>query len=134
LSALVCGGWPPLGAPYSEMLDLTKAIAENPPEGLPEGSTDALKQWVTYYSSIQDWPEKQAVSGISCPRLTFAGSDDEMELQGIKVRIAATIRDHREELESLGWKVDEIPGRDHNVTIDPDAVVPLVRSFLDEVT
>ena len=47
------------------------------------------------------------------------------------IRIAGTLRRRRDELERLGWTVHEIAERNHSVCLDPSAVVPPVRAFLD---
>lgn len=129
LAALVCGGWPPLGAPYADMLRITRMMAAAP--DLPVW----VDQYVTFYESVQEWPEAEAVARIAGPRLAFAGSADEMAYpDGITLRIAPTLRERRAELEGMGWEVAEIPDRDHGVFTDPAAVVPAVRAFLDRVT
>jgi len=129
VAALVCGGWPPLGGQYADMLRATRTVAANPPPDLP----DLVDQYVTFYESVQGWPESEMVKGIKCPRMTFAGSKDEVEVGGIIVRVAPTIREHRAELEQQGWYVTEIPGRDHSVYLDPEIVVPAVRPFLERL-
>lgn len=134
LTALVCGGWPPLGAPYAEILRASREALADPPAAarvvLREPAQYA--QWVTFYESIVGWPEEEAVSRITCPRMTFAGSEgDPTAGHEVPISIASTIRARRSDLEALGWCVREIPGRDHSVCLDPEAVVPLVREFLD---
>jgi len=127
--ALVCGGWPPLGAPYAELLRACRALAaEHPPDRrIPPD------QFVAFYESVQDWHEADAVGRIQCPRMAFVGSEDEVETGGVRLRLAATVREHRSKLEKQGWEVVEITGRDHSVYSDPATVVPIVRSFLDKV-
>jgi pimeloyl-ACP methyl ester carboxylesterase len=130
VAALVCGGWPPLGGQYLDMLKATRTVAANPPPDFPVFAD----QYVTFYESVQEWPESESIKRIRCPRMTFAGSEDEVEVGGVIARVAPTIRERRVELEQLGWTVAEIPGRDHSVYLDPGAVVPVVRPFLDRVT
>ncbi|MGK3998234.1 alpha/beta fold hydrolase [Sorangium sp. So ce1024] len=126
LTALVCGGWPPLGAPYGDMLRISRKMAAA--RGIPEREDP----FVTFYESIEGWPEAEAVQRIACPRMTFTGAEDAVEFPGEStVRIGSTIGERRGELERLGWHVTEIPGRDHAVFMDPATVVPLVRAFLD---
>ena len=129
VAALVCGGWPPLGAPYAELLRSGRAEAAKPSLGL----NVPLDQFVTFYESIQDWHEADAIRRIQCPRMAFVGSEDEGERTRQKLPLAAIIREHRGELEQQGWEVVEITGRDHSVYADPVTVVPVVRSFLDKV-
>ncbi|MDC3955293.1 alpha/beta hydrolase [Polyangium jinanense] len=128
VSTLVCGGWPPLGAPYAEMLAITRMMAAAPDVPV------RVEQFVTFYESIQGWPEAEAVARISCPRMAFVGAADEMNYPGgIALRLAQTVKERRPELERLGWHVLEVPGRDHGLYTDPATVVPLVREFLDPV-
>jgi len=128
LTALICGGWPPLGGPYPEMLEITRQMAAT--RGMPVW----VDQFATFYESIQKWPEAESVARISCPRMTFFGSEDEIEYpDGVALRLAPTIRERREELERLGWHVAEVPERDHSLFMDPAATVPVVREFLDRV-
>lgn len=136
LSALVCGGWPPLGGPYAEILRASREAAANPPAGVMAVLREPAQyaQWVTFYESIVDWPEAKAVARFTCPRMAYAGSEgDPTAGHEVPISIASTIRSRRSELEALGWRVREIPGRDHSVCLDPEAVVPLVREFLDAV-
>lgn len=126
VAALACGGWPPLGGPYEDMLKITRKMADAP--NIPV----RMDQFVTFYESVQGWPEADAVSRISCPRMAFVGAEDEMEYpDGVTLRLAGTLRERREELQHLRWQVTEIPGRDHGVFLDPAAIVPIVREFLD---
>lgn len=115
LTALVEGGWPPLGAPYKEMV----TIAEAGP-----------KHILAFYKSIRDWPEWEAVSKITCPRMVFAGRNDEFVAAGFPFRIGQAVSDARGELESLGWVVRMVDDVGHELGGRPDVVVPLVREFL----
>jgi pimeloyl-ACP methyl ester carboxylesterase len=108
LSALVCGGWTPLGAPYAEMPSVT-----------------GQSIFTTFYRSMLQWPEHEAVSRIACPRLAFAGRDD------LTARIGPLLAEHREELEQLGWTVRLFDGFGHSLNLSRDVVVSLLRDFLD---
>jgi pimeloyl-ACP methyl ester carboxylesterase len=127
VAALVCGGWPPLDGPYADMLRAIRVIAADPPPRY----TIPLDQFITFYKSVQAWPESEAIRRIQCPKMTFVGTADELEIGGVTVRLAATIQRRRGDLEQQGWRVVEIPGRDHWVYQDPSTVVPIVREFLD---
>jgi pimeloyl-ACP methyl ester carboxylesterase len=117
LSALVCGGWPPLGAPYK---DMANAAAGQP-------------IYKTFYEHLTDWPERAAVSEIGCPRLTFAGREDVITTTAVTARIGPLIAEHRDELERLGWRVRLVDGFKHELGFRPDVAMPLVREFLDSV-
>ena len=117
LTALVCGGWPPLGAKYGDMVTITA-----------RASLDG-----TFYRALQDWPEREVVSRFTVPRMTFAGSEDIIVAYGLTFPHGPTIAAHREELERMGWTVRLVEGFGHELGGRPDVVVPLVREFLDPV-
>lgn len=129
LSALVIGGWTPLGGQYAEMLAAAEASVPNPSPGSMKVLRDKNQytQWVTFYQSVLNWPEAGSVARIKCPRMAFAGAES-----NAIVHYSATLRARRKELEDMGWYVTEIPGRGHDVGLDPAAVVPVVRAFLDQ--
>jgi len=130
LTALVCGGWSPLGGDYRAMLDAATASLPNPSAGSMRVLRDKAQyaQWVTFYRSVLDWPEARAVARFSCPRMAFAGAES-----NAIVHYSETLRQRKAELETMGWYVTEIAGRGHDVGLDPEAVVPPVRSWLDRV-
>lgn len=133
LSALVVGGWPPLGAPYAGILEATRRKQANPePSSLKVLRNAAqYRQWETYYASMIDWDEAASVVRIACPKMVMFGGDGDLVEAGIPVPIASAIRAHRGELEAQGWEVVEIPGHGHGVTMQPELVVPPVRRFFD---
>jgi pimeloyl-ACP methyl ester carboxylesterase len=133
LSALVIGGWPPLGAPYAGILKATLAKQANPePSSMTIlRSAAQYTQWEHYYRSMIDWPEAAAVARISCPKMVFFGSEGDLVEAGTPIRIASIIREHRSALQAQGWQVLEIKGQGHGVTAMPELVVPPLRAFLD---
>ncbi len=134
VSTLVIGGWSPLGGDYAGMLQAARTNLANPSPSSMQvlRSKEQYQQWVTFYESVQNWPEAKAVRGIKCPKLLFYGADSATTTGGVTVSYGATNRARRKELESLGWQVAEIPGKGHGVGLDPAAVVPVVREFLDK--
>ncbi|WP_046498461.1 alpha/beta fold hydrolase [Streptomyces odonnellii] len=106
LSALVMGGFPSIGGPYAEMLQVTMATHQmaahrtpDPapstppyPEQSPGDSVEdydwsavevsmtepQTRQFVTLYEALQDFDDRAAQPRIACPRLCFAGSADEI--------------------------------------------------------
>jgi pimeloyl-ACP methyl ester carboxylesterase len=130
LLALVCGGWPPLGGEYEKLLRAARTLLANPPSEGPYADFDAAP-FVTFYESLQNWPEADAVRQILCPRLTLFGSEDATAIGDGTAEIATAIRGRRGELERLGWKVVEIPGRNHSLFVEPELVVPIIREMLD---
>jgi dienelactone hydrolase len=118
LTALVCGGWPPLGAPYKDMTNETRRQGQQ-------------QIYTTFYRRLETWPEREAVSKISCPRMTFAGTDDVITTPAVTARIGPLIAEHRDELQRMGWSVRLVDGFKHDLGSRPDVVVPLLREFLD---
>jgi pimeloyl-ACP methyl ester carboxylesterase len=135
LSALVLGGWPPLGAPYAGILQATLLKQANPePSSLKVLRSKAqYAQWATYYSSMTSWPEAASVARIQVPKLVFFGADGDLVEAGVSIPIASTIRHQQTTLVAQGWQVHEIAGHGHAVCMAPALVVPPVRAFLDRV-
>jgi pimeloyl-ACP methyl ester carboxylesterase len=123
LTALICGGWPPLDGPYRAALAVTEARAAR---GEPSHGR-------TFYRSIRDWPEREAITRLTVPRMAFAGSDDQFVAEGNPVRIGATLAAHQDELQRLGWRIDLVGGFGHDLGARLDVVIPLVLGFLDTV-
>jgi pimeloyl-ACP methyl ester carboxylesterase len=124
LSAFVCGGWPPLAGPYTETL----AYVEE------EAAQGRITPALTFYRSIRSWPERETVSKITCPRMTFAGNKDEFTAgKSQRIRIGPLIAEHRAELERMGWTVQMIDGFGHELGGRPDVVMPILRRFLDPI-
>jgi pimeloyl-ACP methyl ester carboxylesterase len=115
VSALAIGGWPPLGAPYAEM---------------PNGTAERT-MYSYFYDSLVNWPERQAIARIRCPRMAFAGSNDIIRAAHVTARIAPLLAEHRVELERMGWVVGLVDGFAHELGFRPDVVTPLIRPFLD---
>ena len=133
LTALVLGGWPPLGAPYDAILQATRLKQSDPePSSLKVlRSKDQYRQWEAYYSSMVDWAEAESVASIHVPKMVYFGGDGDLVEAGIPIRIASIIRENRTMLEKQGWTLKEVPGQGHGVCMTPDLVVPPVRYFLD---
>ncbi|GHE26354.1 hypothetical protein GCM10017673_30130 [Streptosporangium violaceochromogenes] len=157
LSALVMGGFPPLGGPYAEMLRVTSAThrmaAEAAEGGRPpagggeEADWSALevaltepqaRQFVTLYRALRDFDDRAAQKEVTCPRLCFVGSADEITYGGrwggVHVDLAGPVLGRRAELESLGWRVRVLDGLDHTQAMQPARVLPVVRPWLLSVT
>lgn len=133
LDALVVGGWPPLGAPYAEILAAARLKLPRPePSSLKILRSPAqYAQWITYYESLQGWNEAEAVARIACPRMVYVGADGDLVEAGVPVPIASRVRQHRATLQAQGWAVHEVPGQGHAGAALPQHVVPAVRAFLD---
>jgi pimeloyl-ACP methyl ester carboxylesterase len=133
LTALVLGGWPPLGAPYKEILQATRLKQPDPePSSLKIlRSKQQYRQWETYYTSMLSWCEGESVARIRIPKMIFFGGEGDLVEAGVPIRIASIIREQRTTLEGQGWEICELADQDHGVCMAPQLVVPPVRAFLD---
>src|SRR5947209_10206904 len=157
LSALIMGGFPPLNGPYAAMLRVTMAAHEMAVEAAAktvEGvavpqpvieagdwssvqvttSPDQTQQFVTLYQALQGFDDRAAQAHITCPRLCFVGSADEIQYGpkwgDVLISIAGPIIAGRAELESLGWEVRVLDGLDHLQAMQAKHVLPILRSWL----
>lgn len=128
ITALAVGGWPALGGPYSQLLQLATAIDRWIP-------WDALQsqQYETYYRSLLSWPERCQVTKLSGPRLNYVDSKDSGELLGVSADIVGRFRANRVELDALGWETTEVhSGHGHRGGMSPEIAGPLLRAFFDK--
>ena len=150
LSALIMGGFPPLHGPYVEMLRITTATYEmvskpssevqtslDPDEAEWSGvslSKDQTQQFVTLYQALQRFDDQAAQTQITCPRLCFVGSADEIQYgkswDNVHISLAGPIVRGRGQLEDLGWDVQVLDGLDHIQAMQATTVVPILRSWL----
>jgi pimeloyl-ACP methyl ester carboxylesterase len=159
LSALAMGGFPPLEGPYAEMLAVTMATHElavassatppgtatSPPSKEPSDELDwsqaevtlteaQTRQFVTLYQALQDFDDRGAQARLSCPRLCFVGSEDQITYDerwgGVQVRMAGPVIGRRAELEALGWQVRVLEGLDHIQAMQAVEVLPILRPWL----
>jgi pimeloyl-ACP methyl ester carboxylesterase len=142
LSALIMGGFPPIHAPYAEMLHVTAAAykmsgssASSDDEWSTAGLTkDQTRQYVTLYQALQDFDDRAVQAQITCPRLCFVGSADEIQYGknwgDVFVSLAGPIVRGQAELEALGWDVRVLDGLDHMQVMQAAQVVPILRSWL----
>src|SRR5579859_2184455 len=144
LWALVLGGFPPLNGPYEEMLRVTTAAYEmasgarvTPSADESEWSgvslsRDQTRQFVTLYQALQEFDDRAAQAQITCPRLCFVGSADEIQYGkswgDVYVSLAGPIIRERTQLEALGWDVRVLDGLDHMQAMQAAQVVPLLHS------
>jgi pimeloyl-ACP methyl ester carboxylesterase len=138
VTALACGGWPPLGGQFADILRAVQLSVADPPASarVVLRNVDQYRQWIAFYESVSDWhqAEAEALERIKCPRMAFAGSEHAVDPAGITLHIARTLRDRQQELEKLGWRITLVPGRQSDLLLDPAGVVPVVREFLDSIT
>jgi pimeloyl-ACP methyl ester carboxylesterase len=132
LSALVIGGWPPLDAPYANILEASrrKIGRVEPGSRVILRNDDQYRQWSSFYASMITWDEAKSVSAVQCPRFGYFGGDGDLVEADLPVNIASAFRANRTRLESMGWAIEEFPGRGHDVCMDAALVVPPVAAFL----
>ncbi|HEY4384108.1 MAG TPA: alpha/beta hydrolase [Ktedonobacteraceae bacterium] len=146
LSALIMGGFPPLGGPYEEMLLVTTATYEiaSGARAMPSAdesewsgvapSRDQTRQFVTLYQALQGFDDRAAQAQITCPRLCFVGSADEIQYDqhwgNVSVSLADPIVQGQAQLRELGWDVRVLDGLDHIQAMQANQVVPILRSWL----
>ena len=124
------------------------ATATPPSEPAPASSSEELdwstvevtlseaqtRQFVTLYQALQGFDERAALPRLSCPRLCFVGSADEIDYGerwgGVHVSIAGPLVQRRAELEALGWEVQVLEGLDHTQAMQADQVLPILRPWL----
>ncbi|WP_336214004.1 alpha/beta fold hydrolase [Nonomuraea sp. LPB2021202275-12-8] len=153
LSGLVMGGFPPVGGPYAEMLAVTAATHEmavtpkpaEPAEPAEGGEFDwssvevtmtpaQTQQFLTLYEALRGFDDLAAQPHVTCPRLCFGGSADEIEYGerwgDVHVSIGGPIVRRRAELEGLGWDVEVLEGLDHTQAMQAANVLPILRPWL----
>ena len=146
LSALVVGGFPPLNGPYEEMLSVTTATYEMASGARPMPSADEsewsgfslskdqTRQFVTLYQALQGFDDRAAQARLTCSRLCFVGSKDEIQYSkswgNVLVSLAGPIVRGQAQLSELGWDVRVLDGLDHMQAMQAKQVVPILRSWL----
>lgn len=101
---------------------------------LGEGQT---RQFVTLYEALEGFDDRAALTAVTCPRLAFAGTADEIEYGerwgGVHVSIGGALAAHADELRAAGWEVRPLDGLDHTRAMQPDAVLPVLGPWLASV-
>src|SRR5215472_17105723 len=146
LLALIMSGFPPLNGPYEEMLRVTTVTYEmasgvratpSADESEWSGMTlsvDQTRQFVTLYQALQGFDGRAAQAQISCPRLCFVGSADEILYDqhwgDVCVSLAGPIVQGQAQLADLGWDVRVLDGLDHIQAMQAEQVLPILRPWL----
>ena len=101
---------------------------------LDEGQT---RQFVTLYEALEGFDDRAALTTVTCPRLAFAGTADEIEYGerwgGVHVSIGGALAARADELRAAGWDVRLLDGLDHTRAMQPDAVLPVLGPWLASV-
>lgn len=129
VTALAVGGFPPLNAPYREMIEITRQVAETYPAtaGL---NPKVLLSAVGFYSPLAEWPERSEVAKLAIPRMTFMGAEDVgVPAHGVDIPLADRVRAVEVELKTGGWQVEWLMGADHLGAIQAAISLPVVRDF-----
>jgi len=125
LSGLICGGWPPILGPNQEMLH----VLLEPTEPVPSWRSGAdLQQIITFYRGLARFDDESVQDRITCPRLCFVGSADNI----FDLGIARTIISPRANLERWGWNVRVLDRLDHLDALQSSIFVPIVADWLDQ--
>ena len=126
LTALICGGFSPLGIPYKAIVAAMQARADR--------NSKLYKPMMTFFRALELSHNPDALPNCSCPRMTFAGNDDVILGRGTPaIPIGPLIAQHRTQLQEMNWKVQLLPGYRHDLFMHVDVVIPLIRSFLDPI-
>ena len=92
------------------------------------------RQFDTLYQALQGFDDHAAQARLTCPRLCFAGSADDIDYPerwgGVRVHTAGPLLERRAELEAYGWEVRVLDGLDHTQAMQAPAVLPILRPFL----
>jgi hypothetical protein len=93
------------------------------------------RQFVTLYQALQGFDERTVLPRLSCPRLCFVGSSEEIDYGprwgGVHISIAGPLVQRHAELEALGWQVQILDGLDHTQAMQATNVLPVLRPWLD---
>jgi pimeloyl-ACP methyl ester carboxylesterase len=93
------------------------------------------RQFVTLYQALEGFDDHSVLPRLSCPRLCFVGSADEIDYGqrwgGVHVSIAGPLVQRRAELEAAGWQVQVLDGLDHTQAMQAANVLPVLRPWLD---
>jgi len=136
IAALVLGGWPPMGADYALMLRAAMSQVDDPPQDVQVVLREPAQyaQWVSYYRSLQDFDQLELLHALArrnIPCMIYVGEQGDTTAGEEQVANATIIRRHRAPLEALGWQVNLVPGVGHEMGLDPEQVLTLLRGFLD---
>jgi pimeloyl-ACP methyl ester carboxylesterase len=127
LTAVAIGGWPALGAPHADLLDICSALS-----AIDILDLTNVRMNVAYYQSLQSWPEYPNVSGLTLPRLNYVDAQDVTNILGHEANMIARFRQNRAVLDSLGWSTTEVnSGAGHAGGQVANIACPVIRAFLD---
>lgn len=149
LTGLALGGWPPIDAPYEDMLKVTTAgweLATGKRHSQKEDAwadaslpPDQAKQFLTLYQSLRDFDDRAAEAAIprDVEKLAIVGEQDEIQYGptwgDVFVSLATPTINARDELRDNGWEIHVLEGLDHTAAMLPQAVLPILRAWLERI-
>ena len=131
-AGLVCGGWPPLGAPYEEILGQVRATVSAAPQGK---TRDIMQTNVRFYEDIvAHYDEAAALEAMRTRagllQCIVAAGDQGVPDMGLVLPIADRIRENKAKLEEYGWQIDVVPDTDHMTLPPQQSFTDLIVDFL----
>ena len=137
MTALACGGFPPIDGPYADMLKVTRAWYEDPSatfNGIPGGPPEVTRQFVTYYEALGSFNDRAIQGKLTMPRLSWIGAEDQLILNGTGLtHMGHAVEKSREKLEKAGWNILVLPGMDHLEAGSIETALPIVKNWLEQV-
>ncbi|GFE83721.1 hypothetical protein GCM10011487_57210 [Steroidobacter agaridevorans] len=131
MKAFIAGGFPMMNGPYQEMLKSLRANVID--RGNSPHTPEIARQYLTYVEGLQSFDDRSAQRRLKMPRLNFLGVDDKVPLIGNgTVDFYGIFVASKRDLETAGWDVIAIPGKDHVGAAQPDVTIPLIRKWLDK--
>lgn len=132
----------------SDVVEQEARETDAAPEGIGEASVEDFdwesfdmtlgeeqtRQFVTLYEALDSFDDRRVLDRVTCPRLAFAGTADEIDYSGswggVHVSIGGALTAHADELRAAGWDVRLLDGLDHTRAMQPDAVLPVLGPWL----
>jgi pimeloyl-ACP methyl ester carboxylesterase len=129
VSALVIGGFPPLSAPYAELVQILNTAID----ARELDRAQMLRSAIGFYSSLKSWPEREEVCSLLGPKLLLMGDKDCAEglPESNSLPLAEIVREEEAELRALGWDIVWLAGQDHGTAQRPDLSVGKIREFFN---
>ena len=105
----------------------------------PSLQPDQSKQFLTLYHALQGFDDRAAEATIPkhVEKLAIVGEKDEIQYGptwgDVFVSLAAPTIRARADLERRGWDVHILDGLDHTTAMQAEAVLPILRPWLDRI-
>ena len=76
---------------------------------------------------------KAAAPIADIPRVLFYGTDDIEPMAGKSGSVAALVRRNGDSLVAEGWRLVEVPGRDHDGCLAAEVILTIALPFVSEL-